>query len=351
MVALALEAVSSFTRDLGGSCTAISLDGDFLVGGSHEGRISCWSPSTGERKWESKIEGPISDISLGEKGLFVSSSSILSCLSKRTGEVLWNADLEGASDYVIQGGGVVWATSSVYEIEVSDYVESSLWAFGLDGKLLSSWSFEERCWFLAPNLEDGVILGLGRPRCGYLKASIEGGLSHISLPHESPITAGVVCNSGVLFGHSNGVIGDLRGSTLANPTGSIRSLEALDDDSWMYGTEEGEVGGDGWKVGLGGPVDVIVQRPGKTSAWAISWNGSSSIYSIEGGLNSLEVVHPRRISSFSRQGGMVVLGDEKGLVYSIKADFLERRLSEGPVEGGEDGRTARMRERLRGLRK
>ena len=351
MVALSLEAVSSFTRGLGGACTAISVDDSSLVCGSHEGRIICWTPSTGEMLWESEIEGPISDISLGGAALFVSSSSSLSCLSTETGEVLWKSDLEGASDYVTQGEGVVWATSSVYEIEVSDYVESTLWAFGLDGALLNSWRFEERCWFLAPHPEGGVVLGLGRPRCGYLRASIGGEFSHIALPDGSPVTSGASGVNTVLFGHSNGGVSDLEGTSLANPTGSIRSLAALDDGSWMYGTDEGEVGGDGWKEGLGGSVDVIVQRPGKTGTWAISWSGNSSIYSIGRSMNSLEIEHPRRISSYSRHGDTVVLGDEDGRIYSINADLLERRLSEGPGEGGDDDRTSLMRERLRELRK
>lgn len=351
MVALGLEAVSSFTRDLGGACTAIAIDDNSLVGGSHEGRVVCWSPATGEKRWELEIEGPISDISLGEAVLLVSSSSSLSCLSTETGEVLWKSDLEGASDYVTQGEGVIWATSSVYEIEVSDYVESTLWAFGVDGALLNSWSFEERCWFLAPHHEGGVVLGLGRPRCGYLRASIGGEFSHITLPDGSPVTSGAAGVNAVLFGHSNGGVSDLHGTLLANPTGSIRSLAALDDGSWMYGTDEGEVGGDGWKRGLGGSVDIIVQRPGKTGAWAISWGGNSSIYSVGMSMNSLEIEHPKRISSYSRHGDTVVLGDENGRIYSINADFLERRLSEGPGEDGDDDRTALMRERLRGLRK
>ena len=38
-------------------------------------------------------------------------------------------ELEGASDYVLAVEGSIWATSSVYEIEVGDYTESSIWRF------------------------------------------------------------------------------------------------------------------------------------------------------------------------------------------------------------------------------
>ena len=56
---LALEAVSSFTRGLHGACTALALDGDSLVGGSHDGQIVRWSPLTGEKKWGLDVEGVV----------------------------------------------------------------------------------------------------------------------------------------------------------------------------------------------------------------------------------------------------------------------------------------------------
>jgi len=347
---LTLEAVSSFTRGLQGACTALALDGDSLVGGSHDGQIVRWSPLTGEKKWGLDTEGPISDMHLAEQLLFVSSSSVLSCLSLETGEVLWESDLEGASDYVVQTGDVVWATSSVYEIEVSDYVESTLWAFSLDGSLLNRWSFEERCWFLAPHPEEGVVMGLGRPRCGYFWARVGEDLSHVRLSTESPVTVGAEGPDGILFGHSDGVITDLRGSAMGNSEASIRSLSSFDSGSWAYGTDEGTVGGDGWKGSVGGSVDAIVPKPGKGGVWAISWSGSSSFHSVQDSLGVSEITHQQRISSFAHKGEWVALGDENGRIFSINADFLERRMSDGPSEGPEDGRSSHLRDRLRRLR-
>jgi len=347
---LALEAVSSFTRGLHGACTALALDGDSLVGGSHDGQIVRWSPLTGEKKWGLDVEGPISDMHLAESLLFVSSSSMLSCLSVETGEVLWRSNLEGASDYVVQTGNVVWATSSVYEIEVSDYVESTLWAFDLDGSKLNSWSFEERCWFLAPHPEEGVVMGLGRPRCGYLWARAGVDLSHFDLAVESPVTTGAEGSNGILFGHSNGAISDLSGMSLIDSEASIRSLAIFDGGSWAYGTDEGTVGGEGWKASAGGLVDAIVPKPGKSGAWAISWSGSSSFHSIGDSFGDSEITHRQRISSFAHEGDRIAMGDENGRIFSINADFLERRMSDGPSEGPDDGRSSHLRDRLRRLR-
>ena len=349
MGALTLGTVSSFVRDLGGACTSIVIEGGILVGGSHEGRVMCWSSTTGERHWEVDIDGPISSISLAGGGLFIASSSSLSSLSVETGEVLWRSELEGSSDYVIHLEGVIWACSSVYEIEVSDYVESTLWAFDLEGTLLNRWRFEEKGWFLGPHPHGGAALGLGRPRCGYLRATIKEGLTHNELVVDSPVTTGAIGMGGLFFGHSDGKISNLSGSSWQGVGETIRSL-AIIGDSWAFGTEAGSVGGGDWSGKIGGNIDAIVQKPGKMGAWAISWEGGTSIHGIDDSLKGLEISHPSRINSWYRREEIVVLGDEKGRVFAIKEDFLDRRMAEGGSEQGEDDRSASLREKLRSLR-
>tara|TARA_B100000686_G_scaffold241786_1_gene250455 strand:+ start:3239 stop:4291 length:1053 start_codon:yes stop_codon:yes gene_type:complete len=349
MGALTLGTVASFVRDIGGACTSVVVGDELLVGGSHEGMVMCWSSTTGEKYWEADIDGPISSISLGGGGLFIASSSSISSLSVETGEILWQSELEGSSDYVSHMGDVVWACSSVYEIEVSDYVESTLWAFDLRGSLLNRWSFEEKCWFLGPHPHEGVVLGLGRPRCGYLRATIREGAVHNELAVDSPVTTGAVGPEGVLFGHSDGKISDLRGSSWPGVGKSVRSLSII-GDTWAYGTEGGSVGSDGWDEGVGGNIDAIVPKPGNIGAWAVSWGEGTSIHGIDNSLTHLEISHPSRINASSHREGMVVLGDEKGGIFSINADFLERRMAEGDFGEGEDDRSAALRKKLRSLR-
>ena len=349
MSALALGTVASFVRDMGGACTSVVIRDGLIVGGSHEGMVMCWSSTTGEKYWEVDIDGPISSICLEGGGLFIASSSSISSLSVETGGVLWQSELEGSSDYVFHMGDVVWACSSVYEIEVSDYVESTLWAFDRGGSLLNRWSFEEKCWFLGPHSHGGVVLGLGRPRCGYLRATINEGPIHKGLSVDSPVTTGTVGAEGVLFGHSDGKISDLHGSSWPGVGESVRSLAVI-GDFWVYGTEEGSVGSDGWNEEVGGNIDAIVPKPGNIGAWAVSWGEKTSILGIDNSLKSLEISHPSRINASSHQEGMVVLGDEKGRIFSTNADFLERRMAEGDIGGDEDDHSAALRKKLRGLR-
>ena len=349
MGALTLGTVASFVRDLGGACTSVVMGDELLVGGSHEGMVMCWSSTTGEKYWEADIDGPISSISLGGGELFIASSSSISSLSVETGEILWQSELEGSSDYVFLRGDVVWACSSVYAIEVSDYVESTLWAFDRGGSLLNRWSFEEKCWFLGPHPLEGIVLGLGRPRCGYLRATINEGAVHKELSVDSPVTTGAVGPNGVLFGHSDGKISDIHGSSWPGVGESVRSL-AIIGDAWAYGTEGGSVGSDDWNEGIGGNIDVIVPKPGNIGAWAVSWGGGTSIHGIDNSLKSLEISHPSRINASAHQEGVVVLGDEKGVIFSINADFLERRIAEGDSGEDEDDRSAALRKKLRSLR-
>ena len=349
MGALTLGTVASFVRDLGGACTSVVMGDELLVGGSHEGMVMCWSSTTGEKYWEADIDGPISSISLGGGELFIASSSSISSLSVETGEILWQSELEGSSDYVFRRGDVVWACSSVYAIEVSDYVESTLWAFDRGGSLLNRWSFEEKCWFLGPHPLEGIVLGLGRPRCGYLRATINEGAVHNELSVDSPVTTGAVGPNGVLFGHSDGKISDIHGSSWPGVGESVRSL-AIIGDAWAYGTEAGSVGGEEWREEFGGSIDAVLPKPGKRTTWVISWEDGTSIHCINGPPGDLEIVHSSRIYSSFAQEGAAALGDENGQIFVIRGDFLERRILEG-VPGDElDEHSATLRERLRGLR-
>ena len=99
--------------------------------------------------------------------------------------------------------------SSVYEIEVGDYTESSIWRFNRSGELGKRWVIPERSWFIG--LHRGkVILGLGRPRCGIL--SIDGDdTEHFEIGDGDPIVCGDYkkqdCERAVaILGHSSGAV-------------------------------------------------------------------------------------------------------------------------------------------------
>ena len=124
MTVRSLESVSSFERGLGSACTALRFGEGNLLAGSQEGALVCWSVDSGDELWRVEVDGPISDLALEGDRVYVAASSDLHVIDVGSGEVVWSHALEGASDYVRVYEGVIWASSSVYEIEISDYTES-----------------------------------------------------------------------------------------------------------------------------------------------------------------------------------------------------------------------------------
>ncbi|HIL43831.1 MAG TPA: hypothetical protein EYG36_02200, partial [Candidatus Poseidoniales archaeon] len=158
MVVHTLGAVSSFERELGSACTVLRIDGDDLLGGSQEGVLACWSVDSGNERWRVEVNGPISDIAMIDSRVYAAASSDLHALDAGTGDIIWSRPLEGASDFVQVCEGVVWAASSVYEIEISDYTESTVWMFDSEGSLQEHWTFSERAWHFGLHDEGGVLL-------------------------------------------------------------------------------------------------------------------------------------------------------------------------------------------------
>lgn len=64
----------------------------------------------------------------------------------------------------------------------------------------------------------------------------------------------------------------------------------------------------------------------------------------------LELKHECRLVEPNSEGDTIVLGDERGRIYSINGQFLRRRIEEGGVGVNSDKRISVMRERLRKLR-
>ena len=160
MTGLSLEAISSYVRDLSSSCSALLLVEDLLFAGSHDGLLVSWNASSGVERWRVSISGPISDISVDSGGVYVAASDSLHAVDLENGSLLWSKKLEGASDYVLAADGNVWATSSVYELEVADFIESTIWRLDKLGNELERWVIAERAWHISSDGSGGIVLGL-----------------------------------------------------------------------------------------------------------------------------------------------------------------------------------------------
>ncbi|MDP6662085.1 MAG: PQQ-binding-like beta-propeller repeat protein [Candidatus Thalassarchaeaceae archaeon] len=355
-----LHHFASFARELDGECTLLRIFGDWLVAGSRLGDLACWSIGSGTEMWRCLVEGPCSDCDLEGDMLCVSESDKLHAVDIRTGDFLWSYELEGSSDLVSISGGV-WATSSVYTIEIQDYTESSVWLLDKEGRLESKWGVVGRSWFLGAK-SNLAIIGLSRPNCGYAKVTIGKNPEYFSTENNNPITTGVMSDEGSLYlGHSNGGISEITDEGSSSQIAGSASVTSITiGEDWLAGFESGRVLSGpslgGWSTEVGGSVDVICLGPslrGEKCVWSSSWSGKAKLSLLEeiGGEVQFEIGHDSRIGEICSAGRKISLGDSEGKIFLIEEEVLRRRFEQVEEGNEEEKKRSLIRSRIRGLRK
>ena len=354
-----LGSLASLVRELGSACTVLRIAGDDLLAGSQEGVLACWSIDSGAERWRIEDEGPVSDLVIDGGRVYASASVSLRAIDIGTGEVLWDRELEGASDYVQAWEGNIWAASSVYEIEISDYTEATVWRFAESGELQERWTEPERPWHFGLNDDGGVLLGLGRPRCGFMRIRSGETASHHPIEGDSPVTVGACGADGrFLFGHSDGRVSTILGSeaeTFGEDASPVRAITGH-SDSWIAGQESGLiVSSRGWTALVPGSVDSLSMGPSISqgeAVWASSWKEGSARISVldpDGGGSLLDLEHKHQIRHIQAGIGNVAIGDSAGRIHLIEAGVLARRAEESSDTASDDERRSRLMERLRQL--
>ena len=343
-----LSDASSFIRDVGSCCSSILFGSDTVVVGSKEGAIKSWSIETGEQILELELDGPISDLAVSGEVLFASCSSNLVAIKISKGEVLWSSQLEGSSDSVAIWDGFVWALSSVYEIDISDYTESTLWKFNSQGELIERWSFAEKGWHMGVN--NGIEIGIGRPSCGFIKVGRDGILNYHSLAVASPVTIGCDGAETIMFGLSDGSICNSEGDLCGKGSGLVTSIISI-DDGWASGDRNGRIIWGEEEIELGSEVLSLGVAPNGVDLWVQTWEDKSRFLSISpGGVYSQIFEHPDRIVVCDFEEGGLVFGDQTGKVFLVEERY-ENRFDRGDMESGRrEGERNLLMERLRRLR-
>ena len=147
MLSHRLEELASFVRDLGSECTCLIIHEDILIAGSKNGKIVSWNIKDGHEIWSLEVDGPISDIEVSDL-IYLTASAELHAIEIENGSLKWTQDIGGSSDLIKVDKESIWVTSSLYEIEVQDYTETTLFKFDKNSKLIKSIVFEERPWFM-----------------------------------------------------------------------------------------------------------------------------------------------------------------------------------------------------------
>ena len=307
-------------RDHGEPVSALHLseDGSLLVGG-WEGLLKSWSPD-GDLIWATDCGERISSIAIDNDRIFLTAGLRITCVEK--GSIIWSHALEGSADQVIVHDEKIIATSSVYDIEHGDFMESAIWTFTVDGESLSVERMDEKPWAIASL--DGLRAGLGRPRCGMLvdkKAT--------PLGTESPVTCGVNNSELLLFGHADGTVSKHDGSHLSKGEHAIVSL-SINENIVSIADDEGAlevITIDGEKLWQSQGGKVTGQAIGFSQThWLGRKTGQTDLLEVRCAkgelLASAEVT---QVMALTQQGDRVAAGFEDGSLVIWQQSLFDRR--------------------------
>ena len=346
-----IEDLASFVRDLGSECTTLNMGDNFLLAGSKIGRITLWDTNTGQEKWTTEVEGPISDLGIDER-IYLTASAELHAIDKENGAIEWSVDIGGSSDMIGINGEKIFVTSSLYEIEVQDYTETTFLIFDKSGKLITSINFEEKPWFMGKQ-DRNIILGIGRPRCGILTVDGEYDISHSRTDGDSPVNMGIKTNNGFLLGHSNGSITEIIDGGRKSIQCGNDSITAMNSAgfSWQVGDKNGNIfSSDGWRKKLGNRINAIVEA--KHHIWVSVISGKNTVYLLDkkDGDIKHQFSHNNKIQLMELTDDNLAISDEEGKIMFFDMKTLDKRIKT-VVEVSKDlERRNLLKKRLRALR-
>ena len=307
-------------RDHGEPVSALHLseDGSLLVGG-WEGLLKSWSPD-GDLIWATDCGERISSIIIIDDRIFLTAGLNITCVEK--GVIIWSHKLEGSADQVISHEEKIVVTSSVYDIEHGDFMESAIWRFTVDGELLSVERIDEKPWSIASF--KGLRIGLGRPRCGMLVDE-----KVTTLSTDSPVTCGVNNSEFLLFGHADGTVSRHDGSHFSKTEHAIVSL-SINQNLVSIADDHG-----GLEVITTDGEKLWQSQGGKLTGQVIGfsqthWRGRNA-----GQTNQLEVCCEKgeslasaevaQVMVLAHQGDRVAVGFEDGSLAIWQKSLFDRR--------------------------
>ena len=376
-----LRDLAWFERNLDAGISALHLDDERLIAGDWDGGLHCWDLE-GEIQWTIKASNRVSGFAVGGGWLYAVCGRDVVSIELSSGQICWEHELEGSSDLVActPEGDTILATSSVFDLEMNDFIESTIWRFNSEGELLHQDSIDERPWAISMRKDGVAFLPLSRPRCGMIRATPDE-LHHTPLPTSSPATCGTIAQSHTVVGHVDGTltcIDDgmvMDDDTYTNQPGPIESIAAT-EPGFLVSTviEQGAVGaGFGgaeglarsydekgkllWQIEteLGRNIEHVMYGPvvnEQASAWFTSWDKRKSIVEVREAIQGAPLLRSEsdsRVTSIEGNREYLALGLEDGTLYLIESDLLSRRLTSIEDKKDESHRSD-LAEKLRRLR-
>ena len=363
-----IESVAWMERNLNSSVSAVYIDDEKIISGDWDGMMICWSRE-GDKLWVSDLGDRIIGIRFSQK------KSMLWCIAGReafgidyeNGAIKWRIECDGSTDLLeLDGERRAWLVSSVYDIELNDFIESTISLIDSDGEVVGRHILDERPWTIQPISVGRSVFGLGRPRGGFLELIESKG--YLKENYQAGLDAPVLCGSNskpFFMGQTNGIVlkihdgDDLSTSQFHEFETTIVNLEnsgngvivCLEDQRIIAINEVGSIFSE---TKVRGNPEIVKLISDDGHFWASTSTDSGSILNLineERGI-VVEIIAESRIRDLANAKGITVVGLDDGRVIAIEQEMLRRRIEDSQnQENDGDGHRLEMREKLRSLRK
>ena len=329
-----------------------------IIVGGWNGRLTMWS-NDGDELWSVHLPDRIGCIVTDGASIFATAGLHLCAINSEDGIITWQHALEGSADQVTVIDKLIFATSSVYDIEHNDFIDSAVWCFDEFGNKLWEKHIAERPWALV-NDSRKLFLGLGRPRTGVVEVATTGEMKHSPLPSTSPVTTGVETAGGPLFGHANGDLTTLQDRVFDGDGSSISSVSCGSDNSITLccNNKLSHLAADFspvWEVELSSITALSrgLIIGGHETIWLGHARGTEyelRVISQQSG-EQISAMSCGKLTSIISDDNRVIAGDENGEIYVWERGMFNRRLADLSSELEQDEKRVLMRDKLNKLRK
>jgi|SaaInlV_125m_DNA_1040241.scaffolds.fasta_scaffold04363_5 hypothetical protein len=332
------------------------LEDDSVIAGGWDGAIKYWS-AEGDTVWSIETPNRISCLTIESDKLYATSGLHLLKIDLKTGHIDWQIGLEGSADAVVVTKKCVIASSSVYDIEHNDFLESAIWSVSFEGEVLETHRMDERPWTLQLSELD-VIAGLGRPKSGWIKLDGNGDI----IEQKEGWTTPTICSSKtmpVLFGRADGSVVAMDETVLHEMKESITAI-SIRGNSLLAADDSGRIDlliSD--KIVWSKTGDAVVglehgfPHNGDITTWIARWNGAVGSVSVRNSSSGNEIasMDGERVHAISVNEKRVGIATEGGQIMIWEQALFDRRSNqETPAEQADEHRNS-MLAKLRALRK
>lgn len=355
-----LLATTWMTRSLEEPVASVAIEEDgSVVAGGWNGALKRWNPK-GDLLWKTVLNDRVNDLIFCGNHLIATAGLHLVCVDLETGAPRWSHALEGSADAALVHDGMVYATSSVYDIEHNDFIESAVWSYDLDGNERWVTRMDERPWTIQ-SCEGKVWLGLGRPKCGFATIDSEGELLHSEGPVDAPITSGSTHGSVLMFGHADGTLSNRSavivdsfeegvvslcthngGCIVADEGGNLHSLSHNGKRHWTLAGDAVEAHCNGFEV------------EGNSTVWVARRSGITTRLQVVSATDGTALAEASTIDVrfLFHDSNRILAGCGNGDVHVWEAGLFGRRFtnSEGDKTPSSDPKKSALQEKLRKLR-